>query len=268
MLDRKVLLLIVATALAGTGIAQVPDQHFSEPPSGRIVAFGFAPAANMIPAIRNAPFSGILNSQLEQTLDDGTHITRESQEVVMRDSQGRVYLARAIKRPGSIPHETELITLIDPSRLVEYLCAPVKVCRTLRYRDPAGLRHPRGFDSKKDPNVTVEDLGSAEMNGLEVEGKRVTRVIPEGMIGNDRSFARVEESWHSPELDVDIQVKRTDPRTGTYTITMAEIIASEPDAKYFEIPEGYRVEPMRIPTQPKPLAPFGPDGAEPGPQEH
>lgn len=266
MLDRKALLLIVTTALAGAGTAQVTDQHFVSPP-GNIVSFGFGPAANMIPAIRNAPFSAVLISQSEQTLDDGTQINRESREVVMRDSQGGVYRARTIKNSRSNFRETTLITLLDPSRHLEYLCMPIKVCRTLRYRDPSSLRHLRGLDSKKDPNVTVEDLGTAEMSGVVVEGKRVTRMIPEGTIGNDRPFSTVEESWHSPQLDIDIQVKRADPRMGTRTITVTEIIASEPDAKYFEIPEGYRVEPIRIPTQPKPLGTFGPGDAEPAPRD-
>lgn len=264
MIDRKALLLIVATALARTGTAQVSDQHFVSPP-GHVVSFGFGPAGNLIPPIKNAPFSGVLNSQIEQTLDDGTHINRESQEVVMRDSQGRIYRARTIKRPGSNLHDFELITLLDPSQHLEYLCTPLKICRTLQYRDPSARRYLRGFDSKNDPNVTVEDLGTAEMSGVVVEGKRVTRLIAEGTVGNDRPFSTVEERWHSAQLDLDIQVKRTDPRTGTRTITMSDLIASEPDAKYFEIPEGYRVEPMRIPMQPKPLAPFGPGGAEPGP---
>jgi hypothetical protein len=267
MLKLEALLLIVTTALAGTATAQVTDQLSVPPPSHVVSSFGFGPAANMIPAIKNAPFSGVLNSQIEQTLDDGTHINRQSQEVVMRDSLGRIYRARTIKTIGSAPHETELITLLDTSQHLEYLCTPLKVCRTLQYRDLSGLRHAPGFDSRKDPNVTVEELGTSEMSGVEVEGRRVTRMIPEGTVGNDRPFSTVEESWHSKQLDVDIQMKRTDPRTGTRTVTMGDIIAGEPDAKYFEIPDGYRVEPMSIPTQPKPLAPFGPGGMEPQPRE-
>jgi hypothetical protein len=265
MPDRKALLLIVAIALAGAATAQVTDHP--EPPARHIVSFGFGPAANMIPAIKNAPFSAVLNSQLDQTLDDGTHINRENQEVVMRNSQGHIYRARTINIAGSNPHEAQLITLVDPSRHVEYMCTALKVCRSLQYRDPPGLRRPRGLDTRKDPNVTVEDLGTTDMNGVQVEGKRITRLIAEGTVGNDRPFTTVEEIWHSEQLDIDMQVKRTDPRMGTRTVTMTELSAAEPDAKYFEIPEGYRVEPMGIPTKPKPLEPFGPGGAEPGPRD-
>jgi hypothetical protein len=55
---------------------------------------------------------------------------------------------------------------------------------------------------------------------------------------------------------------------GTHTTMMTNIVAGEPDAKYFEIPAGYRVEPMGdISTQPRPLEPFGPGGADAGPRD-
>ena len=129
----------------------------------------------------------------------------------------------------------------------------------MRYQDPFSVWRPRSQDSNKDPNITVEDLGSSNINGLEVDGKRITRVIPEGLIGNDRAFTRTEESWHSKQLDVDVQLKRSDPRTGTYSITLTDVLTGEPDARYFQIPEGYRVEPMQMP-QPGLLAPMSPDG--------
>jgi hypothetical protein len=269
MIEHRALLVFVFASIALTAAAQsqstAPESAAHPVP---VVSFGFGPAANMISSIKNAPFSGVVTSQLDRALDDGTHINRENQEVVMRDSQGRVYRERTIRSTGASPHDIQLITLLDPSQHVQYLCTPLKICRTIRYRDPSGLRHPPGFDSRKDPNVTVEDLGTAEMNGIEVDGKRVTRTIPEETVGNDRPFTSVDESWHSKQLDINIQVKRTDPRMGTHTVTMTNIIAGEPDAKYFEIPEGYRIEPMgAMPTQPRPLEPFGPGGVDPGPRD-
>lgn len=272
MPERKALLLpfFIGIALLATLAAQLAPvtrpASVKEPP----VTFGFGPAANLISAIKDAPFSGVFISHTEQTLDDGTRINRDNQETVMRDSQGRIYRARTIKSGGNRPHDIELITLLQPSRHVEYFCTPLKVCRTIRYRDRRGLRHPPGFELNKDPNVTVEDLGTAEMSGIEVEGKRITRLIPEGTVGNDRPFSTVEETWHSKQLDLDVQIKRSDPRTGIWTITMTDVAATEPEPKYFEIPEGYRVEPAgNIPTQPRPLAPFSQanDGPLPAPYQ-
>ena len=264
MLLRNVFLLVVTAALAGTVTAQRTNERSSSP--ARIVSFGFGPAANMIPAIKNAPFSGMLTLHKEQTLNDGTLINHDDQEIVMRDSRGRIYRARTI-HPTGATHEVQLIVLLDPARHVEYLCTPLKVCRTIRYRDSSGFRHPPGFNSRKDLNLTREDLGAANMSGVDVEGKRVTRTVPEGTVGNDRPFSVIEETWHSNQLDLDIQLKRTDPRMGTHTTTMTNIVIGEPDEKYFEIPEGYRVEPGHEPVQPRPLEPFGTGGAEPGPRE-
>jgi hypothetical protein len=267
MLERKALLLFATVALSTAARSQTTAPQPASHPV-RVVSIGFGPAANMISSVTNAPFSGVLSSQLDQTLDDGTHINRENQEVVMRDRHGRIYRERTVRSSGTGAHDIQLITLLDPSRHVQYLCMPLKICRTIRYRDPSGLRHPPGFDSRKDTNITVEDLSTDNMNGIEVEGKRVTRTIPQGTVGNDRPFTTVEESWHSKQLDIDVQVRRIDPRIGTHTATMTNIVAGEPDAKYFEIPEGYRVEPMgHTLTQPRPLEPFGPEGADQGPRD-
>jgi len=232
MLECRALLLFATVTLSTLAQSQTTAPQPASHPVP-VVSFGFGPAANMISSIKNAPFSGVLTSQLDQTLDDGTHINRENQEVVMRDRQGRIYGERTVRSSGPGAHDLQLITLLDPSRHVQYLCTPLKICRTIRYRNPSGFRHLRGFDSSKDSNITVEDLGTADMNGIEVEGKRVTRTIPQGTIGNDRPLSIVDESWHSNQLDIDIQVKRTDPRMGTHTTMMNSIVAGEPDAKYF-----------------------------------
>ena len=58
----------------------------------------------------------------------------------------------------------------------------------------------------KGRQVSDENLGISEISGLEVEGTKMTSTLPEGVIGNDRPITRVEEKWHSQELDVDVQV--------------------------------------------------------------
>jgi hypothetical protein len=90
--------------------------------------------------------------------------------------------------------------------------------------------------------MSVEDLGPSEISGVEVEGQRITRTLPEGMLGNDRPITTTEETWYSKALDVNVQMKHNDPRMGMRTTTMTTVNPSEPDPKYFQIPEGYRVE--------------------------
>jgi len=216
----------------------------------------FSPAGTLIPAKPHAPFSAVLVGRMEQTLNDGTNISRDNQEVVKRDGTGRTYRARTIGRARSNESEPwSLITITDSVRHVQYLCnSLLKSCTKMEYRLPPNLHRPQAPDAEKMPGVTVEDLGPSNISRVEVEGKRVTRVIAEGMVGNDRPFTTTEELWHSNELDLDLQVKRTDPRMGTSTTTMTEVNVGEPDPNYFQIPEGYRVQETRRPAQP--LAPL------------
>jgi hypothetical protein len=232
-------------------------------------SFGFGPAGMVVPPKAHAPFSAVLVERFEDALADGVNINRETEQVIMRDGMGRIYRARKIKaegnaRPGVLPRIVVVVTITDPVERVQYTCTPIKICGKMGYRQwPSGRGPQPGpypvLDPARDRIITVEDLGTANMSGVEVEGKRLTRVIAEGTVGNDRAFTTTEELWHSKELDVNVQVKRTDPRWGTRTATMTEINLGEPDASFFQIPEGYRVgkEPNRTSPQPQ-VEPFAP----------
>jgi hypothetical protein len=224
--------------------------------SHTVTSFGFGPAGTMISTKPDAPFSGVLVVHMEQILNDGTHIVRDNEELVMRDGLGRVYRARKITRPGAKdPEPWVLATILDPVRHIQYSCTPMKMCSKMEYRLPPTLRQPRGPALRPQRNITTEDLGASNMSGVEVEGKRVTWVIPEGAAGNDRPITSTEETWRSKELDVDVQVKRDDPRVGTRTTTLTELRLGEPDPNYFQVPEGYRVMEHQVPFA-QPLSPL------------
>jgi len=151
-----------------------------------------------------------------------------------------------------------MVTITDPVAHLQYTCTPIRICRKMGYRQWPEGRGPHAgpypeLNRATDRSVTVEDLGTANISGVEVQGKRLTKTIPENTVGNDRPFPSVEEVWHSKELDVDMQVKRTDPRFGTRTATMTEFNPGEPDPSYFQVPAGYRVEnaPKWIRPQPQ-----------------
>jgi hypothetical protein len=255
---------IVLSVALGAG-AQNTTLHKATSPQPVVQAFGFVTAGGIISAMPHAPFSAVLVEQMEQTLNDGTNISRDNEETVMRDGMGRIYRARKIKRMGrgaTAESENEpltLVTITDPVQHLQYLCSALrKACTKMEYRQPPNLRLRQAPEGRKMRDVTVEDLGPSNISGVEVEGKRVTRVIPEGMAGNDHPLTTLEETWHSKQLDVDVQVKRVDPRMGTRTTTMTEVTAGEPDPKYFQIPDGYRVEERRFPAGA--MAPLAPGG--------
>jgi hypothetical protein len=271
--SRLSLAAVAIMVMAAPGAsAQAASPHAGTTSPWIVQAFGFGPAATIVPSIANVPFSAVLIERTEDALVDGVSINREDQEVVMRDGAGRIYRARKINvesrvrsaRPNAVPSPVPrmMITITDPVAHVQYSCSPIKICRKVGYRQwPDGRGPQRGpypvLDRPRDRKVTVEDLGTENIGGVEVEGKRLTKLIPEGTVGNDRPFPTVEEIWHSKELDIDIQVKRTDPRFGTRTTTMTEVNPGEPDATYFQVPEGYRVEnsPRLTPPQPQ-VEPF------------
>ena len=258
-------LWLAAAVIVGTATPGASAQEASA--QGRTTAlrviesFGFGPARTMVPPKAHAPFSAILVERSEDALTDGVNINRENEEVVMRDGVGRIYRARKIKPMGASvrnPVLRMIITITDPVEHVQYTCTPIKICRKMAYRRWPDGRGPQPgpfpvLDPAHDRSINVEDLGTTNLSGVEVEGKRLTRVIPEGMVGNDRPFTTVEELWHSQELDVNVQVKRSDPRWGTRTATMTEINLGEPDPSYFQVPEGYRVENAQrlMPPQPQ-----------------
>lgn len=93
----------------------------------------------------------------------------------------------------------------------------------------------------KDLSTTRESLGMQAIEGVEVEGSRVTKTIPTGAIGNDRPIAIIQENWYSPELQLDVMSRKSDPRTGETTFRLSGIRRSEPAADLFQVPAGYRI---------------------------
>ena len=209
-----------------------------------IISGGFGPAGSLISEKSNAPFSAVALERFDQTLNDGTNISRKNQVIIMRDSEGRVYRGRELKRLGSGESERLVIfTITDPIKHIQLHCTVVtKHCSETEYKLP---RRRYGFPQPKHlPDVTTEELGDSNISGVQVVGRRITRVIPEGSAGNDRPFDTTEEIWHSKDLDIDIQVKRIDPRFGIRETTLTDVNLVEPDPRFFQVPEGYKVGPL------------------------
>jgi hypothetical protein len=101
-------------------------------------------------------------------------------------------------------------------------------------------------------NAKKESLGKQSVEGVEAEGTRTTVTIPAGEMGNERPIEIVSESWYSPELQVVVMTRHSDPRFGETTYRLTNINRSEPAKSLFEIPADYKVEeaPMRGPMQP------------------
>ena len=95
---------------------------------------------------------------------------------------------------------------------------------------------------------TRESLGSKTIDGLLVEGTRITRVIPEGEEGNDRPITTVSEQWFSPELKQVVESTHSDPRSGESIMRLTNVDRNNPDPSLFEVPGDYEIVDDPAPT--------------------
>ena len=92
------------------------------------------------------------------------------------------------------------------------------------------------------PNEVKEQLGKQTIEGVEAEGTRTTVTIPAGEIGNERPIEIVSERWYSPELQLVVMSRTSDPRMGETTYKLMNINRTEPAKSLFEVPAGYTVK--------------------------
>jgi hypothetical protein len=203
-----------------------------------------------IPPVANAPFSSIVNAEWIRQLADGTTITLQNHRTVIRDSAGRIYQERAslVPKNGTRASEVWRFEITDPVAHVRYMCFPkVKTCSASRYfamptTQKVAEQAAGPLNANGDRNLTRESMGTNNISGVDVTGTRETTTISAGVIGNDKPISVVKEIWFSPKLDLNLSVKRIDPRHGTEDFLVSDISTTEPDPKYFSVPKTYSVD--------------------------
>jgi hypothetical protein len=84
-------------------------------------------------------------------------------------------------------------------------------------------------------------LGNMFIQGVQAQGTRTTTTIPAGDIGNERPINIVDERWYSPDLQMTIMTKHSDPRSGETNFQLKNINRSSPPPTLFEVPSDYTV---------------------------
>jgi hypothetical protein len=97
--------------------------------------------------------------------------------------------------------------------------------------------HQRNAD-----NAKKESLGTRTVNGVQAEGTRNTITIPAGEVGNELPINIVFERWYSPELQLVVMTKHSDPRFGETVYSLNNINRSEPARTLFEVPADYTIK--------------------------
>jgi len=251
--------ILIGMFAVGAALAQPPG-----PPPDRM-GFGgrgpMGPGALTRATVTGAPYSAVEVSSSQQVLANGNVIQRQSQTTFYRDGAGRTRTEMTMKHPDGTT--TSHVVVHDPVAGVMHEIDPQsKTARTSNFHVPpsgAGANRPQGGPRgggpggpggnramaqhrTPDPNVATENLGTQTINGVTATGVRMTRTIPAGAEGNSLPIQIVHETWVSDELKVPVMVKHSDPRSGTTTTQLTNIVRAEPDTTLFAVPSGYTVQ--------------------------
>jgi hypothetical protein len=84
-----------------------------------------------------------------------------------------------------------------------------------------------------------EDLGQQFISGISAKGSRVTITIPVGALGNDRELKVVNDRWYSDDFKLLLRTSNSDPRFGTTTYELQNVVQGEPSGSLFQPPADY-----------------------------
>ncbi len=202
-----------------------------------------------IAPLPNAPFTATVTAAWTRTLEDGNTLTIQNHRKVARDSSGRIFQERRWFVPNNGPTEPPLSELdfSNPELHELYICFPTeRVCRLHDYSAPTEFNLiPAGELPNHNGTLTRVDLGKNTLEGLEVTGTRETTAIAANSIGNNRPLALTKVFWYSPQLGINLLVKRMDPRHGTQIFSVSDVKLVTPDPATFKLPKGYTVQDVR-----------------------
>jgi len=224
--------------------------------------------------VKDNPYSADAVTGMVQTLSSGNRVVQNSSAKIYRDSAGRTRRELAMKAGGAFSGEAPImISIYDPASGVLYnldsntktahkMTAPRMPDLSEDVKAGAKLKAKRASDGvagadvsgdsisagghsvawSSNAEINKESLGTQTIEGVVAEGTRVTITIPAGKIGNDSPIVTVNERWYSPELQVVVMSKNSDPRMGETTYRLTNIVRSEPDPSLFQVPADYKVE--------------------------
>lgn len=202
--------------------------------------------------ITGAPFSATITTESTQVLADGNQIQHSSTGSLARDSQGRT--RRDMTAPSFGPWSEagkpapHIVAVNDPVASTRYfLDTDNKTARKMQIPpgewSGAKRQHENAAaEAAVDKETVTTSLGTQMVGGVSAQGTRYTRTIPAGEIGNVKPIIIVTERWYSPDLQMVVMTKRSDPRMGETTFQMTNIQRQEPAASLFQVPADYAVK--------------------------
>ena len=244
-------------------------------PPGGVAGAGVFLSTEMpgsVKVVTGAPYTATVSTEMTQVLGDGNRIDNKTTATLARDSQGRTRREETMGMVGPWQvNGPKLVFINDPTSQTNYVLDSNKQTATVLKHVDMGFKtmggqvgaststsaigeggfkmviQGKGPGGDQPDEAKTESLGTQVMEGVVVEGKRVTRTIPAGQIGNTQPIEITSEVWTSPDLQVVVMSKHSDPRFGETTYQLTGIQRAEPDHSLFEIPPGYTVKNMPAP---------------------
>lgn len=279
MNKSKLLLAVFLLSLSAAAIAQ-NDQTPAKPnPEQRLrietfksgTDFFYTEMALSDETITGAPYTATAVTESTQLLADGNRIVNKRSAFVARDGQGRTRREQALGELGSLSAKgPNMVFILDPVTHTDYILnvdeqsarvvkregrrsglAEEKI-RLGRAAEERGRKERVEREVRESPEEsTHETLPNQVIEGVNCEGRRETRTIPAGALGNEKPIQIVSETWTSPELHVLVMRKRSDPRLGETVYRLTDIKRGEPDASLFQVPSGYKTTTVTEPLPPR-----------------
>ncbi|HZQ55781.1 MAG TPA: hypothetical protein VFB14_26520 [Bryobacteraceae bacterium] len=246
MKKTRLLLLTVVCAGAAAG-AQMPGPPGGPPHGPGRFERGMGPMMRPWKIVTGAPYSADTNDYVVQTFADGNTIQRTTTAHVARDSQGRTYMQQTFTSGPMAQNGPTTITFItDPVAGYSYvLNSNTKTAMRRVFKTPPAPPNgvgPRARRQSSSTNVVTTDLGTQMVNGVNAQGTRITRTIPAGTVGNAQPIVSTSETWYSPDLQIVVSSKHSDPRVGQATYTVNNIQRGDPNSSLFQVPSDYTVQ--------------------------
>jgi hypothetical protein len=244
------LLLPVTYAVAQTSPAPAPATQST---SVSVLTFDGGTRQTLesifIPPLAHAPFSLTLETEWIRPLGNGGTYTLVNKRQIMRDSAGRIYQERWLLVPknGKMESKMNYIQISDPAEHTLYNCeTATKQCYLLRYSGsteatylpalikPGPLPDGSGY-------TTHENLGGNTFHGFDTVGYRDTTTVNPNVFGNDQPMVTTREFWYSKELGINLLSTLDSPSVGKEQFAATNVNTSEPDRRYFGVPDGYTI---------------------------
>jgi hypothetical protein len=262
--SRAVCLPAFVLALAAGLAAQNPPQgrgrgRFqpeADAPGGARFLGALAGAPGRV--VKSAPYTADAITETTQTLADGNRIHQVGTSKICRDGEGRTRTEQSLSGLSAIAPNSNLpkvVFLQDPVAGTSYALDATRKTAT----KSAWQRGGRGQGGARPMasgggTAKEESLGRQTMENIPVDGIRSTRVIPAGQMGNEQPISIVTERWYSPDLQVSLLTRHTDPRSGETVTRLTNLTRGEPAHSLFEVPADFKVTEENWSGQPAPRA--------------